>query len=162
MVSLKMKVEVIRVGDRVTTASPLIQQFKFGNRSAETALNMRDGETIVSEGASGRRSRTRVTMPWIDLLIGKLLSSFKTDRIFDHHSSHCATTLTPGSAIKPTVVPIQLATSPVFPSTSRRYRLRYGVITDRLPLAAVLWQRTGQLNAVRSLVQLATPGRYWW
>ena len=83
--SLKMKVEVIRIGDQVTLqASPPIQQFRFGNRSAETTLNMRDGETIVLGGLIQEEDRrTRVTMPWIgDLpLIGNWLSSFKTERI---------------------------------------------------------------------------------
>jgi general secretion pathway protein D len=83
--SLKMKVEVIRIGDQVTLqASPPIQQFRFGNRSAETTLNMRDGETIVLGGLIQEEDRrTRVTMPWIgDLpLIGNLLSSFKTERV---------------------------------------------------------------------------------
>lgn len=83
--SLKMKVEVIRVGDQVTLqTSPLIQQFKFGNRSAETTLNMRDGETIVLGGLIQEEDRrTRVTIPWIgDLpVIGNWLSSFRTERI---------------------------------------------------------------------------------
>jgi len=83
--SLKMKVEVIRIGDQVTLqASPPIQQFRFGNRSAETTLNMRDGETIVLGGLIQEEDRrTRVTMPWIgDLpLIGNWLSSFKTERV---------------------------------------------------------------------------------
>ena len=83
--SLKMKVEVIRIGDQGTLqASPPIQQFRFGNRSAETTLNMRDGETIVLGGLIQEEDRrTRVTMPWIgDLpLIGNWLSSFKTERI---------------------------------------------------------------------------------
>lgn len=83
--SLKMKVEVIRIGDQVTLqASPPIQQFRFGNRSAETTLNMRDGETIVLGGLIQEEDRrTRVTMPWIgDLpVIGNLLSSFKTERV---------------------------------------------------------------------------------
>lgn len=83
--SLKMKVEVIRIGDQVTLqASPPIQQFRFGNRSAETTLNMRDGETIVLGGLIQEEDRrTRVTIPWIgDLpLIGNWLSSFKTERI---------------------------------------------------------------------------------
>lgn len=83
--TLKMKVEVIRVGDQVTLqASPPIQQFRFGNRSAETTLNMRDGETIVLGGLIQEEDRrTRVTMPWIgDLpLIGNWLSSFKTERV---------------------------------------------------------------------------------
>ena len=83
--SLKMKVEVIRIGDQVTLqASPPIQQFRFGNRSAETTLNMRDGETIVLGGLIQEEDRrTRTTMPWIgDLpLIGNWLSSFKTERV---------------------------------------------------------------------------------
>ncbi|MCC6141271.1 MAG: hypothetical protein IT389_11745 [Nitrospira sp.] len=83
--SLKMKVEVIRIGDQVTLqASPPIQQFRFGNRSAETTLNMRDGETIVLGGLIQEEDRrTRITMPWIgDLpLIGNWLSSFKTERV---------------------------------------------------------------------------------
>src|SRR6476660_3123552 len=49
--SLKMKIEVIRLGDLVTLqASPPITQFTFGNRSAETMHNIKDGETIVLGG----------------------------------------------------------------------------------------------------------------
>lgn len=83
--SLKMKIEVIRLGDQVTLqASPPITQFKFGNRSAETMLNVRDGETIVLGGLIQEEDRkTRVTIPWIgDLpVIGDLISSFKTQRV---------------------------------------------------------------------------------
>ena len=46
-----MKIEVVALGDTVLLqASPPITQFKFGNRSAETMLNVRDGETIVLGG----------------------------------------------------------------------------------------------------------------
>lgn len=83
--SLKMKVEVVRVGEQVTLqAQPLIQQFKFGNRSAETTLNMRDGETIVLGGLLQEDDRrTRTTIPWIGDLpyIGNILSSYKTERV---------------------------------------------------------------------------------
>ena len=83
--SLKMKIEVVRLGDQVTLqASPPITQFKFGNRSAETMLNVRDGETIVLGGLIQEEDRkTRTTIPWIgDLpVIGDLLSSFKTQRV---------------------------------------------------------------------------------
>jgi len=83
--SLKMKIEVVRLGDRVVLqTSPLITQFKFGNRSAETMLNIRDGETIVLGGLIQEEDRkTRTTIPWIGDLpfIGNLLSSFQTDRI---------------------------------------------------------------------------------
>ncbi len=83
--SLKMKIEVIRLGDQVILqASPPITQFKFGNRSAETMLNVRDGETIVLGGLIQEEDRkTRVTIPWIgDIpVIGDLVSSFKTQRV---------------------------------------------------------------------------------
>jgi general secretion pathway protein D len=83
--SLKMKIEVIRLGEQVTLqASPPITQFKFGNRSAETMLNVRDGETIVLGGLIQEEDRKiRATIPWLGDLpfIGNLLSSFKTQRV---------------------------------------------------------------------------------
>ena len=83
--SLKMKIEVIRLGDQVLLqASPPITQFKFGNRSAETMLNIRDGETIVLGGLLQEEDRkTRTTIPWLGDLpfIGNLLSSFRTQRV---------------------------------------------------------------------------------
>ncbi|MGH7257388.1 MAG: cohesin domain-containing protein, partial [Nitrospiraceae bacterium] len=83
--SLKMKIEVIRLGDVVLLqASPPITQFKFGNRSAETMLNVRDGETIVLGGLLQEEDRrTKVTIPWIgDIpILGDLISSFKTNRV---------------------------------------------------------------------------------
>jgi general secretion pathway protein D len=83
--SLKMKIEVVRLGERVVLQqSPLITQFKFGNRTAETMLNIRDGETIVLGGLLQEEDRkTRTTIPWIGDLpfIGNLLSSFNTERV---------------------------------------------------------------------------------
>ena len=83
--SLKMKIEVIRLGDTVLLQqSPPISQFKFGNRSAETMLNVRDGETIVLGGLLQEEDRrTKVTIPWIGDIpfLGNLLSSFKTQRV---------------------------------------------------------------------------------
>ncbi len=82
---LKMKIEVIRLGEQITLqASPPITQFKFGNRSAETMLSIKDGETIILGGLLQEEDRkTRVTVPWLgDLpLIGNLISSFKVDRV---------------------------------------------------------------------------------
>jgi len=83
--SLKMKIEIVSLGDQVTLqANPPITQFTFGNRSAETMLNVRDGETIVLGGLLQEEDRkTRTTIPWIGDLpfIGNLLSSFKTQRV---------------------------------------------------------------------------------
>jgi len=83
--SLKIKIEVVSLGDQVTLqANPPITQFTFGNRSAETMLNVRDGETIVLGGLIQEEDRkTRTTIPWIGDLpfIGNLLSSFTTKRV---------------------------------------------------------------------------------
>ncbi len=93
--SLKMKIEVVRLGERVTLqANPPITQFKFGNRSAETMLNVRDGETIVLGGLLQEEDRReRVTIPWIgDIpVIGDWISSFKTNRV----TTEVILTLTP-------------------------------------------------------------------
>lgn len=93
--SLKMKIEVIRLGEQVSLqANPPITQFKFGNRSAETMLNVRDGETIVLGGLLQEEDRrTRVTIPWLgDLpVIGNLISSFRTQRV----TTEVILTLTP-------------------------------------------------------------------
>ena len=166
--SLKMKVEVVRVGDPVPLqASPPIQQFKFGNRSAETTLNMRDGETVVLGGLLQEEDRrTRVTIPWVgDLpLIGKLLSSFKTDRI----TTEVILTITPHIA-QPTLpsgsnhafwsgTEFNYATSPVFPSTPRK--ISNSVRSDNGQTSTgsgAMTKGNGQPNAVRSLAYLATP-----
>ena len=168
--SLKMKVEVIRVGDQITLqASPLIQQFKFGNRSAETTLNMRDGETIVLGGLLQEEDRrTRVTMPWIgDLpLIGNLLSSFKTERV----TTEVILTITPRIA-QPALPPgstnqafwsgteFNYSTSPVFSGStgtiSTSLKGGYGTSSTRLggPLRGAVLMKPAQ-----SLTKSATPG----
>lgn len=168
--SLKMKVEVIRVGDQVTLqASPPIQQFKFGNRSAETTLNMRDGETVVLGGLIQEEDRrTRVTMPWIGdwPLIGKLLSSFKTERV----TTEVILTITPRIA-QPALptgssnqafwsgTEFNYATSPVFSSPSRKVSALVGGEYGKMAThGGALAKDAGQTNMVRSLAQQATPG----
>ncbi len=168
--SLKMKVEVIRVGDQITLqSSPLIQQFKFGNRSAETTLNMRDGETIVLGGLLQEEDRrTRVTMPWIgDLpLIGNLLSSFKTERV----TTEVILTITPRIA-QPALPPgstnqafwsgteFNYSTSPVFSGSagtiSTSLKGEYGTSSTRfgVPLRGAVLMKPAQ-----ALTKLATPG----
>jgi len=50
-ISLRLQVEVITLGELVTlSADPLIQQFRFGQRTADTALIIQDGETVVLGG----------------------------------------------------------------------------------------------------------------
>ena len=93
--SLKMKIDVVSLGQQVTLqANPPITQFTFGNRTAETMLNVRDGETIVLGGLIQESDqRVKTTIPWIgDLpIIGDLISSFTTQRV----TTEVILTLTP-------------------------------------------------------------------
>jgi general secretion pathway protein D len=83
--TLKLKVEVTRVGDQITLqASPEIKQFRFGTRTAETVLNMRDGEAVVLAGLiQDEERKTRVTVPGLgDIpVLGHLFSSVTTDTV---------------------------------------------------------------------------------
>ena len=67
-VTIKLKVEVTRLGDRVRLQdSPRIDQFRFGTRTAETTLNLRDGETVILAGLIQEEDRkTRDTIPGFD------------------------------------------------------------------------------------------------
>ena len=67
-VTIKLKVEVTRLGDQVTLQdSPLITQFRFGTRTAETTLNLRDGETVILAGLIQEEDRrTQDSVPGLD------------------------------------------------------------------------------------------------
>ncbi len=83
--TLKLKVEVIRLGDQVTLqASPEIKQFRFGTRTAETILNIKDSESVVLAGLiQDDERKTRVNVPILgDIpIIGNLFSSTTLDTI---------------------------------------------------------------------------------
>jgi len=93
--TLKLKVEVTRLGDQVTLqASPEIKQFRFGTRTAETVLMLRDDETIVLGGLlQDDVRRTRNTVPWLgDVpLLGKLFTTWTEDVV----STEVVLTITP-------------------------------------------------------------------
>ncbi|HSE58648.1 MAG TPA: secretin N-terminal domain-containing protein, partial [Nitrospiraceae bacterium] len=139
--SLKMKIEVIRIGDKVLLqASPPIEQFRFGNRSAETTLSMKDGETIVLAGLIQEEDRkVRVTVPWLgDLpVIGNFFSSFQTERV----TTEVILTITP-RILDPAHVPglrnqmfwsgtdSIYTTKPMFSSAARKTSLRMDLPGD--------------------------------
>jgi general secretion pathway protein D len=81
--TLKIKVEITSLGDQVTLqSSPLIQQFRFGTRTAETVLMLRDDETIVLGGLiQDIVKKTRQSVPILgDIpLIGQLFSTTQED-----------------------------------------------------------------------------------
>ncbi len=84
-ITLRLQVEVTRLGDRVVLqADPEISQFRFGTRTADTALSMRDGETVVLAGLIQEEDRqSREAIPGVDEVpgLGDLLSNRNTDKI---------------------------------------------------------------------------------
>lgn len=94
-VTMKLKVEVTRLGDQVTLqASPEIKQFKFGTRSAETVLSLKDDETVVLAGLiQDEERKTRSSVPLLgDIpLLGQLFTSTTEDRV----QTEVVLTLTP-------------------------------------------------------------------
>src|SRR5262250_82060 len=127
--ALKMKIEIVTLGDQVLLqANPPITQFTFGNRSAETMLNIKDGETIVLGGLIQEQDqRTKVTIPWIgDLpVIGDWISSFKTQRVTTEviltitpHIVHSMTQPNRGTQVFWSGTESSYATAPLYSATS--------------------------------------------
>jgi general secretion pathway protein D len=94
-VTMKLKIEVTRLGDQVILqASPEIKQFKFGTRSAETTLSLKDDETVVLAGLiqdEERKSRSSVPLLGDIPVIGQLFSSTTEDLV----QTEVVLTLTP-------------------------------------------------------------------
>jgi general secretion pathway protein D len=94
-VTMKLKIEVTRLGDQVILqASPEIKQFKFGTRSAETTLSLRDDETVVLAGLiqnEERKSRSSIPLLGDIPILGQLFTSTTEDVV----QTEVVLTLTP-------------------------------------------------------------------
>jgi general secretion pathway protein D len=166
---LKMKIEVIRLGDQVTLqASPPITQFKFGNRSAETMLSIKDGETIVLGGLLQEEDRkTKVTIPWLgDLpLLGNLISSFKTQRVTTEViltiTPHIVQNMTPPALSAQTFwsgTESTYATGPMFSTPAQKVSANPGSASGAgAEFGNSGTKGAGDLTPSRSLAQLAVP-----
>jgi len=118
-ITLRLQIEVTRLGDRVILQSdPLITQFRFGKRTADTALNIRDGETVVLAGLMAEEDRkTREAVPGVDdiPLIGDALSNTETDKI----TTEVILVVTPHIVRK--LNPPQLAKQTMWSGTAQNY-----------------------------------------
>ena len=118
-VTMKLKVEVTRLGDQVTLqASPEIKQFRFGTRMAETTLSLKDDETVVLAGLIQEEARkVRVTVPLLGDIpwIGQLFTSTTEDRI----ETEVVLTLTPRVVRSMGAPPI--ATQAIWSGTENAY-----------------------------------------
>lgn len=118
-ITLRLQIEVTRLGDRVILqASPEISQFRFGTRTADTALSMRDGETVVLAGLIQEEDRkNREAVPGIDDIpgIGDLLSNQNTEKI----TTEVIVVITP--RIVRNLIPPQLAKHTLWSGTANEY-----------------------------------------
>jgi general secretion pathway protein D len=118
-ITLRLQIEVTRLGDRVILqADPLITQFRFGKRTADTALNIRDAETVVLAGLIAEEDRkTRESIPGVDdiPLIGDALGNTDTDKI----TTEVILVVTPHIVRK--LNPPQLAKQTMWSGTAQNY-----------------------------------------
>jgi len=163
--TLKLKVEVTRLGDLVTLQSnPLIQQFRFGTRMAETTLNMKDDESVVLAGLiQDEERKTRQTVPGLgDIpVLGALFSTTTTDVI----TTEVVLTITPRIIRNVNVPGIEAqafwsgteanyATAPLFPEIARKTSFKSSS-TAPAPAAS---QGPAAGAAPRAGVQTPAPG----
>jgi general secretion pathway protein D len=118
-ITLRLQIEVTRLGERVILqTSPEISQFRFGTRTADTALNMRDGETVILGGLiSEDDRRSREAVPGIDDIpgLGSLLSNQNVDKV----TTEVILVITP--RIVRSVKPPQLAKQTLWSGTANQY-----------------------------------------
>jgi general secretion pathway protein D len=151
-ISLRLQIEVTRLGERVILqASPLITQFKFGTRTADTALNMRDGETVVLGGLlSEDNTKTRDSVPGVDDIpgLGQLFSNTNTNKVV----TEVILVITPH--IVRSVTPPQLAKHTMWSGTANQYNSK-PMFSFTQPVSNALYEgETGE--KISSLPE--TPG----
>ena len=121
-ITLRLQVEVTRLGDRVVLqADPEISQFRFGTRTADTALSMRDGETVVLAGLIQEEDRqSREAIPGVDEVpgLGDLLSNRNTDKI----TTEVIVVITP--RIVRVLNPPQLVKQTLWSGTAKQYNTK--------------------------------------
>jgi general secretion pathway protein D len=160
-ISLRLQIEVTRLGERVILqASPLITQFKFGTRTADTALNMRDGETVVLGGLlSEDNTKTRDSVPGIDDI--PILSDIFSNRNTQKVVTEVILVITPH--IVRSVTPPQLAKQTMWSGTANQYTTK-PMFSLTQPVSTALYEEgTGEeiasLPATSDLSQNTQPAR---
>jgi general secretion pathway protein D len=145
--TLKLKIEVTRLGDQVTLqASPEIKQFRFGTRLAETTLNIKNGESVILAGLIQDDDRkTRVTVPGLgDIpVLGHLFNSTTADTI----TTEVILTITP-RIIRPLNMPnvetqtfwsgteTNYATTPLFTEVVSKTAVKTSMVSPSRPTLA--------------------------
>ncbi len=140
-ITLRLQIEVTRLGDRVILqADPEISQFRFGTRTADTALSMRDGETVVLAGLIQEEDRkNREAIPGIDDIpgIGDLLSNSNTEKI----TTEVILVITP--RIVRHLTPPQLAKQTLWSGTAKQYNTQ-PLFSQNEPASPSLYSDAGE------------------
>lgn len=92
-ITIKLGLEVTSLGDQVDLGSG-VKQFRFGTRTADTVLNVRDGETIIIGGLirdENRKSENKVPGLGDIPFLGKLFTGMEKSEI----TTDVVMTLTP-------------------------------------------------------------------
>lgn len=117
--SLKLRIEFVRIGDKVVLQeSPRIVSNRFGNRTTDTALQVKDGETIVIAGLIQEEDREIKNAPWLlgDIPgLGALLTSYEKQRV----TTEIVATITP--KVIQSMVPPSPSTQTVWSGTEYFY-----------------------------------------
>ena len=128
-ISLRMQVEFITLGPEITLQDdPLIRQFRFGKRTADTALIIKDGETVVLGGLVQEEDRKqRQSIWWVDdhlPWLGEILSATQTRKL----RTEIIFIITPH--IVKNVSPAQVAQQSIWSGTAKKFST-YPLFTER-------------------------------
>lgn len=134
-ISLRLQIEVTNLGERVILQSnPEISQFRFGTRTADTALNMKDGEAVVLAGLIREDDRkTRESIPWVGDIpwLGDLLSSYTTQKV----TTEVVLVITPH--LMRSVSPAELAKQTIWSGTAKQFSTEPLFSQKTAPMALV-------------------------
>ena len=139
-ITLRLQIEITNLGDEVTLqTNPEIKQFRFGTRTADTALNLKDGETVVLAGLIREDDRkTRQSIPLIGDIpyLGKLFSNYTTQKV----TTEVILVITPH--LMKSVTPAELVKQTVWSGTAKKYATEPLFTAKPIPMALMNGQGT--------------------
>ena len=160
-VSMRIQVEVISLGNEVTLQQePEITQFRFGQRSADTALIVKDGETVVLGGLIQEEDRrTRQSIWWVDDNLPWLSDIFSSTTI-QKVRTEIILVITPHVVRK--IVPADVAQQSIWSGTSKKFSTTPLFTEKESPMRLVngkgaLFEEKGGLPNLQKPIPNATP-----
>ena len=160
-ISLRMQVEFITLGPEVTLQEdPKITQFRFGKRTADTALIIKDGETVVLGGLMQEEDRKqRQSIWWVDdhlPWLGEFFSATQTRKL----RTEIIFIITPH--IVKNVTPMQVAQQSIWSGTAKKFSTNPLFTERETPMTLVngngnLFKKNGSAPPVKGLQPAPAP-----